>query len=74
MLRKLLPLALAAPLLGGCVIAAETGPPVVYGGGYYAPRPYYRPPPAYRPYYGRPYGYYGPRYGYYAPRGYYRGW
>jgi hypothetical protein len=73
MLKKLFPLALVAPLLGGCVIAAETGPPVVYGGGYYAPRPYYAPAPVYRPY-PRRYGYYGPRYGYYGPPGYYRRW
>jgi hypothetical protein len=72
MLKKLIPLALVAPLLGGCVVAADYSPPVAYGygGGYYAPAP------TYRPYYPRRYGHYrGPRYGYYGPPPrYYRGY
>lgn len=70
MWKKLIPIVALAPLLGGCVVAAEYAPPA-YG--------YYAPAPAYRPYYApRYYGYHRPRpyaYGYgYGPRGHWRRW
>ena len=55
---RALALALLLPFtLGGCVVAAGVGPPVVTGYGYYGPA--YPRPYVYRP---APYGYYGPRY------------
>ncbi|MGG5808514.1 hypothetical protein [Falsiroseomonas sp. CW058] len=66
-------LLLAALPLGGCVVAADVGPPV-YGGVYVAPPAYYSPPPpAWRPY-PRPYRHWGPPRGYYGPPGHWRRW
>lgn len=81
---RALAMAVLLPLaLGGCVVAAGVGPPVVTGYGYYGPvhpRPYvYRPVPyghyvpRYRPYHGPRWGYARP-WGYGPPPGHWRRW